>query len=111
MFATAEVRLLPRNNFSHITTRLDREFGVYWAFMQCRPRACFTHELLVELRQYLDVIIDSHANPIPDLDQRVRYGVLASKGRGIFNLGGDLQFFRSCIDNRDRDALVKYGTA
>jgi len=113
MSATAEVRALPRSSFTQISTRFDREFGVYWAFMQGKPRACFTWEVLAELRRYLDDIVESHS-PSPhavDREQVVRYGVLASKSRGIFNLGGDLAFFRTCIDNRDRQALVNYGAA
>jgi len=110
MTASAEVRALPQTNFNQLQTRFDREFGVYWAYMNARPRACFSPELLAELRQYLDLVIASHANPGDD-KSAVRYGVLASKTKGVFNLGGDLALFRSLIESGNRDALLAYGEA
>src|SRR4030095_4154114 len=86
MSVTAEVSALPRKNFAQLSTRFDREYGVYWAYMNARPRACFTVELLSDLQQYLVTIAESHVQPSGD--HEVQYGVLASKTRGIFNLGG-----------------------
>ena len=110
MSVTAEVSALPRKNFAQMSTRFDHEYGVYWAFMNARPRACFTLELLSNLRQYVDAIAESHLGS-PSGHHEVRYGVLASKTRAIFNLGGDLALFRSYIENQDRDGLVRYGIA
>jgi DSF synthase len=110
MSVTAEVSALPRKNFSQLSTRFDREYGVYWAYMNARPRACFTVELLSELKQYLEEIAESHVQPSGH-DHEVRYGILASKTRGIFNLGGDLALFRQYIEQQDRDSLVRYGLA
>jgi DSF synthase len=109
MPVTAEVSALPRKNFAQLSTRFDREYGVYWAYMNARPRACFTVELLSDLQQYLVTIAESHVQPSDD--HEVRYGVLASKTPGIFNLGGDLALFRKYIEHQDRDGLVKYGIA
>jgi len=110
MSVTAEVSALPRKNFAQISTRFDREYGVYWAYMNARPRACFSIELLSELKEYLEAIAESHVQP-SGRDNEVRYGVLASKTRGIFNLGGDLALFRNYIEHQDRDGLLKYGIA
>ena len=110
MFATAQVSALPRRNFAQISTRFDSDYGVYWAYMNAQPRACFTLDLLSDLRQYLSAITDSHAQPSAQ-EQPVRYGVLASKTRGIFNLGGDLALFRRLIEHHDRDGLISYGVA
>jgi len=41
--------------------------------------------------------------------QVVRYGILASRSRKIFNLGGDLALFRQAILSRDRAVLLQYG--
>jgi DSF synthase len=109
MQVTAQVRALPQRNFAHVSTRFDREFGVYWAYMNAEPRPCFTVELLSELKQYIDVIAESHAQP--GASDVVHYGVLASKTQGIFNLGGDLALFRQCIETQDRERLLGYGKA
>lgn len=39
----------------------------------------------------------------------IRYGVLASRTPGIFNLGGDLAQFQAAIQEGDRESLVNYG--
>jgi DSF synthase len=110
MNAFAEVRYLSIPQLRQVETRFDPEYGVYWAFMNPRPRACFTNQLLHELRAYIDSITDAggsihHQGGV----HRVRYGVLASRTPGIFNLGGDLALFRAAIGSGDREALVAYG--
>jgi len=110
MSATADVRFLPQTPFEQVETRFDVEFGVYWAFMNPRPRSCFNRELLEELHGFIESIVDN--------DCRIRhngryypinYGVLASKVPGVFNLGGDLGLFRSAIAAGDRESLSRYG--
>jgi DSF synthase len=108
MTATAEIRALHHSDYSHIQVRFDSEYGVFWAHMNATPRPCFSVPLLSELRTYLDAIIASHSAQTPE-KARVRYGVLASKTAGVFNLGGDLTLFRSFIEHQDRAGLVKYG--
>ncbi len=109
MSVKAEVRALDTRSYAQISTRFDRDCGVFWAYMEPRPRACFTEELLADLKRYLQAITESHTQPVRD--QQVRYGVLASKARGVFNLGGDLELFKRSIERGDREALVRYGSA
>jgi len=108
--ATADIRFLPQTRFEHIETRFDVEHGVYWAFMNPRPRPCFSVQLLEELRGYIDTIIENDCK-ISHLGHTypIKYGVLASKLPGVFNLGGDLTFFRASILEHDRDRLIEYG--
>ena len=96
---------LPQTQFQQVETRFDVEYGVYWAFMNPRPRPCFNIQLLEELRGYIDSIVEndcqiSHAGK----NYEINYGVLASKLPGVFNLGGDLMLFRSAIAAQDRDS-------
>ncbi len=110
MNAVADVRFLSQAQLSNVETRFDEEFGVYWALMNSRPRPCFSHQLLTDLRTYIDTIVNGngslwHGGKL----QTINYAVLASKIPGIFNLGGDLSFFRSCIEHGDREALLHYG--
>ena len=41
----------------------------------------------------------------------VEYQVTTSGFKDVFNYGGDLELFLHAINNRDRDALLKYGTS
>ena len=108
--AIADVRFLPQTRFEQVETRFDVEYGVYWAFMNPRPRPCFNVQLLEELRGYIDTIVDNDCH-ISHMGQkfRINYGVLASMLPGVFNLGGDLVLFRSAITARDRGQLIQYG--
>ena len=110
MNAIADVRFLPQTRFEQVETRFDVEHGVYWAFMNPRPRPCFNLQLLEELRSYIDTIVDNDCQ-ISHMGEkyRINYGVLASKLPGVFNLGGDLLCFRSAIVAKDRGRLIQYG--
>lgn len=110
MTATADLRFLPQTRFQQVETRFDVEYGVYWAFMNPRPRPCFNLQLLEELRRYIDSITDTDCEiSNAGKSYRINYGVLASKLPGVFNLGGDLEYFRAAITTRDRARLVEYG--
>ena len=110
MNTAADIRYLPQTKNAQVETRFDEECGIYWAFMNPRPRACFSVQLLSDLRAYIDTITDNDGMIWHNgAQRRIHYGVLASKVAGIFNLGGDLALFRSCIEAENRNALVTYG--
>ena len=110
MSAIADARFLPQTLFQQVETRFDVEYGVYWAFMNPRPRPCFNIQILDELRGYIDTIVGSDCRMMHrGQGYRINYGVLASKLPGVFNLGGDLVLFRSAIAAWDRKQLIEYG--
>lgn len=110
MNAMADVRFLTPSHSSQVETRFDPEHGVYWAFMNASPRPCFNTGLLTQLRGYIDTIVDNDGMiNFEGSQHRIRYGVLASKTPGVFNLGGDLALFRNAIETRSRNALLHYG--
>ncbi len=110
MNAMADVRFITAAHSYQVETRFDPEHGVFWAFMNPRPRPCFNTGLLTDLRRYIDRIVLTGGTLTHEGTQhQIRYGVLASKVPGIFNLGGDLALFRHAIETRSRDELVRYG--
>jgi DSF synthase len=110
MSAMADVRFLPLTRFEQVETRFDVEYGVYWAFMNPRARACFSLQLLEDLRGYIDTIVDNNCEMMHRGEKYpINYGVLASRIPGVFNLGGDLVLFRSAITSGDRGLLIEYG--
>ena len=70
MQAAAEVRVLQPDQ-SLVETRFDTEQGVYWGFMNARPRACFSPQLLVELRTFVDSLVN-HPDISAERAQRTR---------------------------------------
>jgi len=110
MNAIVDIRRFSPAQLSHVETRVDHEYGVYWAFMNPPSRPCITNELLTDLRLVVDTLI-CDGGWVTEAGQRhqIRYGVIASRTPRIFNLGGDLALFRSAIVSQDRNALMQYG--
>ena len=110
MNAIADIRYLSTIQRAQVETRFDAEYGVYWAYMNPSGRACITSDLLQSLRAVIDALTrDNGWLSASGQRERVRYGVIASRTPGIFNLGGDLALFRNAIQSRDRLALMNYG--
>jgi len=95
--------------YEQLETQFDVETGVYWAFMNPRPRPSFGARLLLDLNSFITGIVESGGHTIQGgRPQTIHYAVLASKVPGVFNLGGDLSLFRDAILNQDRAQLEKY---
>ena len=61
----------------------------------------FSKAMLEELNRFARMAHDESDYPF-------RYRVLSSRKKKVFSLGGDLAFFRSCIDRADRTAIEQY---
>ena len=111
MNAFADVRYLSTPRYDQVDTRFDRELGIYWAWMDPKPRAFFNSQLLAELSNYVDTIENGAGMMADSRGERseLRYAVIASRTPGVFNLGGDLALFKSAIQRHDRATLVHYG--
>lgn len=113
MNAFAEARYLSTTRYDQLDTRFDAERGIFWAWMNPSPRACFNRGLLADLSAYVDSIENS-GGTMADESGRVapvHYAVIASRLPGVFNLGGDLALFRAAIERRERTTLAHYGRA
>lgn len=94
-------------SYTQLLTEYDAEEQTLWYYLNPAPRPCFTSTLLHEILDLQARV----ARQDPSLGGEVRYLVLASAQPGTFNLGGDLDLFRSLIMSRDRDALTAYAVA
>jgi DSF synthase len=79
--------------------------GVLWTFMRPRGRPSYNLGLLKDFHAGQRGVVAAFANRPADL----RYLVLGSRTPGVFNLGGDLDYFLARIRERDRQALIAYG--
>lgn len=83
----------------------EEQTGTLWTFMRPRGRPSYN----------LDLLEDFHAGQrgisaaFVDHPEALRYLVLGSRTSGVFNLGGDLDYFLAKIHERNRQALVAYG--
>jgi DSF synthase len=98
---TAEVEL------EEMSTYLEHEIGILWAEMKHERRACYTPQLVDEARWYQTFLkrrfAHLHASDFP-----FKFLVWRSNAPGVFSLGGDLNFFTSCIRHKDRQSLHAY---
>jgi DSF synthase len=97
-------------SYRNIFTRFDEQHGALWCILDPKTRPCFTFDVLAELRHFQSGL--ERLAEIGGEDARgVRYVILASRTRGVFNFGGDLALFSRCVTEKDPDTLRKYATA
>ena len=98
--------------FENLDITLDIERRTLWNYM--RPAdglACFTMELLGDIRAMHAAIRDLHATTRQAGGKTLQYVVAASRIPGIYNMGGDLALFANKIRNGDRSVLEAYAHA
>jgi DSF synthase len=94
--------------YQQLEVRFDQNTHALWYYMKASPRPCFTNNLLNEIASYQSSLKTITVNQ--QQNDRIDFLVLASGIPNIFNLGGDLNLFKSLIHNKDRDGLEKYAT-
>ncbi|BCO30145.1 enoyl-CoA hydratase [Thiohalobacter sp. COW1] len=94
--------------YRHLTTHYEEKYRVGWYFMHAAPRPCFNPELLQDIDQWFTCVRQEQDS---EGGRDYRYLVLASDVDGVFNLGGDLNLFRSLIAAGDHDGLLDYAKA
>jgi DSF synthase len=102
--------LLDNTSWRQIFTRFDSQYGALWCIFDPKPRACFTFEVLEEIRRfqnYVERLAENGANGAQD----IRFVILASRSPGVFNFGGDLALFSRCVREKDSETLRKYAKA
>jgi len=93
------------NKYTQLEVHYEEECHAVWYNMSAHPRPCFTNTLLQEINSFFK---DVHSLPVYNDAQ---YIVLGSDIPGIFNLGGDLNKFIQCIQEKNRDNLMEYAIA
>lgn len=74
-----------------------------WITLAPEGRPCMSWDVLEYLEATREEMWDS--------DEVYDYAVLHSETEGVFNLGGDLALFRTCIEAGDRELLHDYATS
>jgi len=95
-------------NFTQLTTRYDPEMSTIWCWMHPNPRPCVNVRLLDEVSLLQAQLTSTYNNQVSDTVWPFRHLILASKIPGIYSLGGDLELFKHCISNNDKEILEAY---
>lgn len=88
------------------SVEFDEPFGVLWSIWQAGCQPYFSPALLRDMEYGISTISDG-TFVAADM---FRYFVLRSRRENVFNLGGDLDFFRQMIVTRDREGLLAYAS-
>lgn len=92
-----------------IRSTFDPSYGITWATMTSEGPAKFTVDLVGELRQFQTKLAQETQRDIAnEIEERTRYLVFTSEIPGVFNLGGDLEFFEAAIRSGQREQLTRY---
>jgi DSF synthase len=99
----------PEYDLPDIDLRFDGSTRALWAFLKSNAETHFSLDLIQELTE-LRRLITRHLLITPE-EQRTRFLVFGSRIPGIFNLGGDLQYFAELIRLGTPDKLRHYAFA
>lgn len=105
---TSPIESKKESPYRHLTTHYEEKYKVGWYFMHAAPRPCFNPQLLQDIDNWFSHVKHEHDS---EGGREYRYLVLASDIDGTFNLGGDLNLFRSLIADGDYNGLLDYAKA
>ena len=98
----------PPQAFQQLDVSIENDGSIYWAFMRPHGRACFTPELLSEIRLLERTIQQEYHKRQRAGEPPLKYVAFGSRASGVFNAGGDLALFCECIRTKDRERLQRY---
>lgn len=94
-------------DLGQIDVRWDAPLETLWAMMTPQERPNFSMTMLRDVKTwYVEAKRLFDAGQLP-----IKYLVAGSRFPGVFNLGGDLELFATCIERRDLPGLIDYGHA
>ncbi|HMR30253.1 MAG TPA: crotonase/enoyl-CoA hydratase family protein [Geminicoccaceae bacterium] len=91
----------------HLSLRLEAESGILWARMRHDVRACYTPELMRDMREIQQLLRDQLAGRDAG-EMPFRWLVWASDAPRVWSLGGDLTSFTAMIRSGDEAGLRAY---
>lgn len=97
--------------FGEFDLHYDQEERILWCYFDFSGRPCFTPDVLAEAQRIQSLLRTLSTDQPAAADPAVRYLVLGSRIRGLWNAGGDLALFADLIRRGDRDRLRSYARA
>ncbi len=87
---------------NNLRIRIDEEFKVLWTGIHLKDKLYYSVKFLENLTHIKELIIYFIKH------EDIKYVVVHSLNKGVWNLGGDLEEFIDCIRNQKRDNLSDY---
>jgi DSF synthase len=87
---------------NNLRIKIDEDHKILWVGIDLQDKLCYSINFLDNLSHVKELIIYMIKK------EQIKYVVAYSLNKGVWNLGGDLEFFVSCIRNNNRSALKDY---
>ncbi len=87
---------------NNLRIKIDEEYKILWVGIDLQDKLCYSINFLDNLSHVKDLMIYMIKK------ENIKYVVAYSLNKGVWNLGGDLEFFVSCIRNNNKKALQDY---
>jgi DSF synthase len=87
---------------NNLRLRIDNEYETLWVGIDLQDKLCYSVAFLDNLTHVKELISYMIKR------EHIKYVVAYSLNRGVWNLGGDLEYFVSCIRNNNKAALKDY---
>ena len=87
---------------NNLRVKIDEEYKTLWIGIDLQDKLCYSIKFLDNLNYVKDLIVYFIKK------ENIKYVVAYSLNKGIWNLGGDLEFFVDCIKNNKREQLKDY---
>ena len=97
----------PELELEHLRSVLDDEAGILFVQMRHRERACYTPDLMRDMRELQNHLVDLYGECSGD-EIPFQYLVWASDAPKAWSLGGDLTTFTRMIREQDEVSLRAY---
>lgn len=100
---------LLQRRLRHVNVRHDPASRTVWVEFKYKERPCFTIDLLTDVLAVQRSIRESvKAEYLEAHEDRLLFQVVSSTDKQVFSLGGDLEYFISLIETKNREALSRY---
>jgi len=93
---------------AELSVRYDAEHAAVWCYFNPKDRPRLSLTMLHETLELQQTIIDYFKKSNMEPEFPIRYIVVASQSKDIFNYGGDLDHFSKLINNKDKEGLLQY---
>ena len=87
---------------NNLRVKIDDEHKILWVVIDLQDKLCYSITFLDNLTHVKDLIVYLIRK------ENIRYVVAYSLNKGVWNLGGDLEYFVTCIRSKNKNSLRDY---
>lgn len=87
---------------NNLRVKIDEDYKILWVGIDLQDKLCYSVSFLENLTHVKELIVYMIKK------ENIKYVVAYSLNKGVWNLGGDLEYFVSCIKSKNKRSLQDY---